>query len=199
MKPRIIGYGLTIPGPSFKNVKPYFEAELESWENEEESLRVLKQKCLRVALELGWDVNDFIKEDEKLIQELNEVQEKLDKKHQQLVEKHCELEKLKNEYSKINGKLIYLERVVKAIKFLDQYETIIKLRELENGLFEIMPLFLGEAQQSETKPEELKEECDPIPFEPPVDYEPDDIPPDYPAYDPAEDCGDDCDPINAEF
>jgi hypothetical protein len=45
MKIDRIGYGETINTGNYENIKPYFEAELEPWEDPIKSLEILKAKC----------------------------------------------------------------------------------------------------------------------------------------------------------
>jgi len=65
MKIDRIGYGETINTGNYENIKPYFEAELEPWEDPIKSLEILKAKC-REAENQKRDLEDYKAQAEKV-------------------------------------------------------------------------------------------------------------------------------------
>ncbi|CAD5984986.1 hypothetical protein PCC9214_05364 [Planktothrix tepida] len=126
MKAKIISISYTFQ----KNDKQFsisYQAELEDWENEKESIDFLKQKCLQAAEEAGFNTKtDSGEELEGLINRNQELAEKIESAQDTF-------RKIANELNVYEEDIASVTAIHKAINNFNLYEVGIAANDFKNS------------------------------------------------------------------
>lgn len=159
MKLKSIKVGYTIPGGNYDNIRIDYEADLEPWEDEQQTILHLRRKCLEAAKNAGFRVSDY--EDSET--QLNKINEGIERQKEEVKKAKAELHKVCEELSLYKDDLKSIRKMTEAINCLRDwniYSQVAQVRETYLLLADRHPNLFKERSK-----EEESGEYDPIPFE----------------------------------
>ncbi|MEB3281128.1 MAG: hypothetical protein VKK42_19605 [Lyngbya sp.] len=152
MKYKEIGFGLTVNMGNYESLRFDLVAELEDWENPEESMKILKERLVEIAkVELSNGESRVLRKldlDKKYIKEIKEMAREVKAQREKRGELIDQLQSLKFDISDAS-------ELLKAFRNINHYNSVVKdLRKVVDTYNNLM----NKVKHEDTKLESLGDE-----------------------------------------